>query len=113
MQTQIKATNMEMTDAIRQYVEERLLNVAKIVDEYDGAAMVEVEVGKSSNHHNKGPHMRVEMNLTFLGNLFRAEEEREDLYEAIDVCKDDLKRQVVEHKDRAKDEQRAQRPDKE
>ncbi|NBS41732.1 ribosome-associated translation inhibitor RaiA [bacterium] len=113
MQVNVKTLNMEMTDAIRQYIDEKTLAIAKIVDEYDGAAMVEVEVGKSTNHHNKGPFMRAEMMLTMLGNVFRAEEEREDLYEAIDVCKDDLKRQVVEHKDRAKDEQRAQRPDKE
>ena len=113
MQVNVKTLNMEMTDAIRQYIDEKMLAIAKIVDEYDGAAMVEGEVGKSTNHHNKGPFMRAEMMLTMLGNVFRAEEEREDLYEAIDVCKDDLKRQVVEHKDRAKDEQRAQRPDKE
>lgn len=112
MQTNIKTLNMDMTDAIRQYIDERIASVSKIVDEYDAAAMVDVEVGKSSNHHNKGPFMRAEMTLSFLGNVFRAEEEREDLYEAIDFAKDDLRRQVVEHKERTKDEQRAPRPDK-
>ena len=112
MQIIVKTINMELTDAIRQYVEERMLSVAKLVDD-DASAMVDVEVGKTSNHHNKGPYMRAEMNLTFFGNLFRASEEREDLYEAIDVCKDELKRQVAEHKDRARDQERAPRPDKE
>ncbi|MEI6510574.1 MAG: ribosome-associated translation inhibitor RaiA [Candidatus Uhrbacteria bacterium] len=113
MEIKIKATAIELTDAIRQYVDERVESIAKLVDDYDAAAMVEVEVGKSTQHHNKGPYMRAEINLTFLGNLFRAVEEREDLYEAIDVCKDEVRRQLVEHKDRAKDEQRAPRPDKE
>jgi len=113
MQTNLKTKDMELTDAIRQYVDERMLSIAKLVDDYDAAAMVEVEVGKSTQHHNKGPFLRAEMNLSFLGNVFRSEEEREDLYEAIDVCKDDLRRQLVDHKERAKDEQRAPRPDKE
>ncbi len=113
MEIKIKATAIELTDAIRQYVDERMESIAKLVDDYDAAAMVEVEVGKSTQHHNKGPYMRAEINLTFLGNLFRSVEEREDLYEAIDVCKDEVRRQLVEHKDRAKDEQRAPRPDKE
>lgn len=112
MQIALKTKDMELTDAIRQYVDERMLAVAKLVDEYDPDAMAEVEVGKSTQHHNKGPYMRAEMMLTFLGNVFRSEEEREDLYEAIDVAKDDLRRQVVEHKDRQKDDQRAPRPDK-
>ncbi len=113
MQINLKTKDIEMTDAIRQYVDERMETIAKIVDEYDPAAMVEVEVGKSTQHHNKGPFMRAEMTLSFLGNVFRSEEEREDLYESIDMAKDDLRRQVVEHKERAKDEQRAPRPDKE
>ncbi len=104
--------NMDLTDAIRQYVDERLLAISKIVDEYDPAVLVDVEVGKSTRHHNKGPYMRCEMNVVFLGNVFRGEEEREDLYEAIDTCKDDIRRQIVEHKERVKDEQRVPRPDK-
>jgi len=113
MEIKIKATAIDLTDAIRQYVDERMESIAKLVDEYDSAAMVNVEVGKSTRHHNKGPFMRAEMTLSFLGNVFRSEEEREDLYESIDMAKDDLRRQVVEHKERAKDEQRAPRPDKE
>ena len=109
----IKTLNIDLTDAIRQYVDEKLLTVAKMVDDYDSAALVEVEVGKSTRHHNKGPYMRCEFNMTFLGNMFRAEEEREDLYEAIDVARDELKRQVTEHKEKTRDASRAQRPDKE
>jgi ribosomal subunit interface protein len=113
MQINLKTKDMELTDAIRQYVEEKMLSVSKIADEYDQAAMVDVEVGKSTRHHNKGPYMRAEMNLEFLGNVFRSEQEREDLYEAIDTAKDDLRRQVVEHKERAQDDQRGPRPGKE
>lgn len=112
MQINLKTTGIELTDAIRQYAEEKLDVIQKMV-ESDEAAMVEVEVGKTTAHHNKGPYMRCEMNLTYNGDLIRAEEEREDLYEAIDTCKDDLRRQVAEKKDRMVDERRVPRPDKE
>jgi ribosomal subunit interface protein len=112
MQITVKATNMELTDAIRQYLDEKLVAIDKLVAEWDPAAMVEVEVGKSTRHHNKGPYMRCEMNLSFLGNVFRAEEEREDLYDAIDTCKDELRRQLVDHKDKLRGQRTQPRLDK-
>jgi len=42
MEIKIKATAIDLTDAIRQYVDERMESIAKLVDEYDAAAMVEV-----------------------------------------------------------------------
>lgn len=107
----IKATNMEMTDAIRAYVDSRLDAVAKLTVSMEPAD-VSVEVGKSTNHHNKGPFMRCEINLEIPGSILRAEEEREDLYEAIDMAKDDIVRQLKAHKGRLEDQHRGQRPDK-
>ncbi len=108
----IKSSSLEVSDAIRQYVEEKAVAIEKLVDGDSGASL-EVEIGKTTNHHNKGPFMRAEFMLTFTGEVFRAEEEREDLYEAIDTAKDDLRRQVSEFKERSRDEHRAPRPDKE
>jgi putative sigma-54 modulation protein len=45
--------------------------------------------------------------------VLRAEETAEDLYEAIDLCRDDLQRQVKKYKGRLQDKsQKAQRPGK-
>jgi len=109
----LKATNMDMTDAIREYVVEKTGALDKFVEGFEPAAEMSVEVGKSSNHHNKGPHMRCELNLTLPGTMLRSEEEREDLYEAIDVACDDLKRQLKDHKERLIDQRHAPRPGKE
>ena len=111
--TSIKATNMDMTDAIRAYVEEKVSALDKLVEGYEPAASISVEVGKSSNHHNKGPFMRCEMNLSIPGVMLRSEEEREDLYEAIDVAQGDLKRQLKDHKERLIEKNRGPRPGKE
>lgn len=111
MQTSLKTSNIELTDAIRAYAEEKALSLEKFIHE-DSAALV-MEVGKSTNHHNKGPFMRCEMNLTLPGVMLRAEEEREDLYEAIDAVRDELKRQILDRKERQVDAHRGARPDKE
>ena len=109
----LKTTNMDMTDAIRAYVTEKVAALDKLAEGFEPAASISIEVGKSSNHHNKGPFMRCEMNLSIPGAMLRSEEEREDLYEAIDVAQGDLKRQLKEHKDRLKDLHRGPRPGKE
>ncbi len=110
--TSLKATNIELTDAIKEYVEKRLESLEKLSASFEPAASVAVEVGKSSNHHNKGPFMRCEFTLQVPGTVMRAEEEREDLYESIDAAKDDLARQLKDYKGRLTDAHRGPRPDK-
>jgi len=111
--TSIKATNMDLTDAIRAYVTDKVSALDKLVEGFEPAASISVEVGKSTNHHNKGPFMRCEMNLSIPGVMLRSEQEQEDLYEAVDVAQADLKRQIKEHKDRLIDKNRGPRPGKE
>ncbi len=112
--TFIKATNMELTDAIRTYVEEKVNAFEKLCEEFDPAATLEVEVGKSTQHHAKGPFFRAEMMLRIPGKDLRAETEAEDLYEAVDQVKDQLRRQLADYKDMLHDSRvRASRPGKE
>lgn len=105
---------MDLTDAIRAYVQEKMDTLAKVTQDFEPAVEMRVEVGKTSNHHAKGPYFRAEMQLSVPGEVFRATEEAEDLYAAIDKVKDQLRRQIKSYKDRLKDrDQRAVRPDKE
>ena len=109
----IKATNMELTDAIREYVELKCESLTKLCQEFDPADEMRVEVGKSTKHHSKGPYFRCEMQLHVTGKELRAVEEAEDLYEAIDKVKHQIKRQLTEYKRRLKDrQQKATRPGK-
>lgn len=90
---------MEMTDAIRSYVEEKLMSLDRLTEKYSPSDVV-AEVGKTSEHHQKGDIFRAEFNLTIPGALLRAECVKDDLYAAIDEAKDDLKRQLVDRKER-------------
>jgi len=108
----IKATNLEMTEAIKAYAEEKMFSLDKLMVDFRPEPEVSIEIGKTSEHHAKGLIYFAEANLTVPGNLLRARTEAEDLYEAIDLMKDDLRRQVADFKDRLVDEKHEPRPDK-
>ncbi len=83
----IKGVHMEMTEAIRSYVQKKLEPVKKFVDE---GSKIEVDLGKTTNHHRNGDIFRAEYNIVTDGKLTRIEAVAEDLYTAIDVAQTDL-----------------------
>ncbi len=85
----IKATNIELTEAIENYVEKKIQSLEKFVE--DGVeALARIEVGKTSHHHNKGDIFRAEINLKISDKDFRAVFETSDLYAAIDGMRDEI-----------------------
>lgn len=84
----IKATNMELTEALKDYTEKRLSALQKYIQ---GDATAMVEIGKTTEHHKHGDYFRAEINMTTtLGKQFRAASEKSDLYEAIDDVRDEM-----------------------
>ncbi len=110
--TSLKSTNMDLTDAIRAYVEEKVEHLRKLCGEFDPADRLQVEIGKSTRHHAKGPYFRAEMFLRLPRKELRAQSEAEELYEAIDNVKDQMRRQLADHKDRLHEKNRGARPGK-
>ncbi len=104
----IKATNIELTDAIRAAVDSTLANLGPLTERFGDAVHAHVEVGKTTQHHHKGDIFRAEVNLKIPGKVLRAESETDDLYKSIDAVEDALKRQLAEEKDRFLDEHRGQ-----
>ena len=103
--TKIQGTNLELTDAIRSYVEEKLNSLSKLTQNFE-PAKCDAEVADESGRHNKGPYFRCEFNLEIPGGMLRAEAQDEDLYAAIDAAKDDLRRQVYRKKEKLGAKQR-------
>ncbi len=109
----INGKNMDLTSAIKTYVEEKVSVLEKLTSNFEPAADLKVEVGKTSNHHAKGPFFMAEMQLSVPGELLRVEERAEDLYEAVDRAKDQLRRQLKNYKEKLQDRNhRGSRPDK-
>ncbi len=105
---------MALTDAIKSRVESKSVALGKLTKEFDPAAELRVEVGKSTKHHAKGPFFRAEFQMVVPGNDLRAVTEEEDLYHAIGTARDQLRRQLKDYKNKLKDRDvRGGRPGKE
>lgn len=92
---------MELTGAIKEYVEKRLGTLEKFIRGKEGSSQMNVEVGKTTNHHKNGDVYKAEVNLDANGKHFYAVSEKEDLYSAVDDVKNEIERQLIETKDRA------------
>ncbi|MBI4713995.1 ribosome-associated translation inhibitor RaiA [Candidatus Uhrbacteria bacterium] len=99
----LKGTSLEITNAIQSYVEEKVEALSKICSSFDPADELRIEIGKVTQHHAKGPFFRAEMLLHLPGKELMASQESEDLYEAIDKVKDQMRRQLSEYKEKLKD----------
>jgi len=85
-----KATQFEITPAIRAYAEEKVRMIERLLDDKDADARVEVELEQTTRHHQSGDIFRAEINLRTAQLSLRTEAEEGDLYAAIDVAKDEL-----------------------
>lgn len=93
----IKGVHMEMTEAIRSYVQKKLEPVRKFIDE---GSKVEVDLGKTTNHHKNGDVFRAEYNVFIEGKITRVSAVAEDLYSAIDIAQTDLLDALSTRKDK-------------
>ncbi|MDQ5901733.1 MAG: putative sigma-54 modulation protein [Patescibacteria group bacterium] len=100
MNVNIKATNIELTDAIRDYVHSKISALGKIIGDEEGVNIF-IEIGKESNHHNKGEDVYMcEARMRFMAKDYYVKNFNSDLYAAVDATKDDVLRDVNSDKKR-------------
>lgn len=105
MKINLKATKIEMTDAISNYVQDKM----DMLDKYLGDTQVlncDVEVERIISGQNKGEVFRVEVNLEVPHDLLRVEKTESDLYKAIDKVRDHLDEVIIKYREKARDKQR-------
>jgi len=95
-----KGTNMEITGEIKDYLYKKLAHIEKFINPADESVLCEVELGKISNHHNKGDVFKTEINLHIAGKNLRAVSEMDDLFASIDIAKDEMVRELQSNKDK-------------
>jgi len=100
MQIQLKATEIELTEQLKDYAEKKVLALSKYLSESNEEATASVELAKTTAHHRKGDVFRAEISLRSHGEQYYASSEKEDLYTAIDTVKDDILRELVSSKDK-------------
>jgi putative sigma-54 modulation protein len=105
MKMNLKATKLEMTEAIATYAQEKI----DMLDKFLGDIQVlnlDVELEKSIGSQNKGEIFRAEINLEIPGELLRVEKTEDDLYKAIDKVKDHMEEVIISYKEKLRDKQR-------
>lgn len=100
MKTNIKATGITLTPAISEYIEKKINMLQKFFREED-EVLINVEVGKISNHHKSGEIFRAEIRINTLGQEYYAEAETEDLYASIDKVKDEIVHELTSRRKKA------------
>ncbi|MES2213915.1 MAG: ribosome-associated translation inhibitor RaiA [Patescibacteria group bacterium] len=97
MNIHIKATGIELTGAISDYVYKKIGAVEKYMGPRT-AVDVFVEVGKPSAHHKSGDVFRAEVRMVGEGLNLVATKESDDLYKAIDLVENEVKRELSTEK---------------
>ncbi|HEX7646875.1 MAG TPA: ribosome-associated translation inhibitor RaiA [Noviherbaspirillum sp.] len=90
----ITGHHVDVSPALRAYVEEKLERITRHFDQIIDVAVV-LGVEKPSE---KEKRQRAEVNLRIKGNVLHSEDYAEDLYAAIDGMMDKLDRQVLKCK---------------
>ncbi|HQM18759.1 MAG TPA: ribosome-associated translation inhibitor RaiA, partial [Candidatus Paceibacterota bacterium] len=98
--TNIKATNIELTDAIKDYVNKNLLGLDRFITDPKEDLIIQVEVGKTTRHHKSGDYFRAEFNVDISGKKFYVSAKKDNLYGAIDEAKEALFRKIDYSKNR-------------
>lgn len=98
MKIVFKGTNLELSDALKEYVEEKIGSLDKFIVKKDQQEelLARVELAKTTAHHQSGDIYRAEVNLNLSPNMLRSVVERADMYQAIDEVKDELKIALIE-----------------
>jgi len=105
MQINIKATRLELTEAIRNYFQDKM----DMIEKYLGDIKVincQVEIEKAVGGQHKGEIFRAEVNLQVPRQVLRVEKTEQDLYKAIDKVKDHLELIIKKYKEKLLDKKR-------
>lgn len=93
----ITGKNIELTDAIKKYIEEKMSKLDQYLKDIEP---VEVSVWVQANKGKGEDWSKVEVTLTMPHLTVRSEELSQDLYGAIDIVQEKLERKLRENKER-------------
>ena len=97
MHIHVNGRNLEITDAIKAYVKEKL---GKVVNHYDQITGIDVVLSVIKNPAATGKHV-AEVSCKMNTGVVHCEESADSMYESIDLLADKLDRQVKKFKDKS------------
>ena len=97
MHIYVNGRNIEITDAIKAYVKEKIGEIATHYDQIQG---IDVVLSVIKNPAASGKHV-AEVSCKMSTGVVRCEEAADSMYESIDLLADKLARQVQKFKDKS------------
>ena len=98
MHIYVNGRNIEITDAIKAYVKEK---VGKVANHYDQIQGIDVVLSVIKNPSASGKHVAEVSCKLNSGDVVRGEESADSMYESIDLLADKLDRQVKKFKEKS------------
>lgn len=106
MRINIKATGLELTAPLKEYIEEKVGGLDKYLSRLESEKGLEievfVEVARSTRHHRKGLVYYAEADFKLPGGILRAADEETDVRAAVDGLKDKLREEIIKYKETGK-----------
>ena len=93
MQIITKTKNLELTEALQNYIDEKIGALKKFVD-----AEIFVEVEKETKHHNKGDIFFCQIEVALPGKSLISKPSSDDLYKAIVLAKKEMEQEIKKYK---------------
>ena len=90
----IKTTNIEFTQEISDYLDKRLQSAQKLIDPNDTSVLFDIEIGKTTKHHQSGNIFRAEINLHIAGKQMRVSSEEATIINAINKVEKEIVREL-------------------
>lgn len=100
IKTNLKVTNYNLTPDVQSYLDKKLEKIGEAAEQYQDETILRVEVGKSTDHHQKGDVFRAEIQAHINGRDHRSVSETEDIFTAIDEAKDTFLREMLRDKEK-------------
>lgn len=99
MNINIKTTTISLTPAISEYVDKHLDVIKRFLQD-DPTVQFDLELAKTTNHHRQGDIFKAEIHIVAKDQNIFASVEKEDLYAAIDIVRDEVLRKLKSTKDK-------------
>ncbi|MFA6513926.1 MAG: ribosome-associated translation inhibitor RaiA [Patescibacteria group bacterium] len=106
MNINIRSSRLEITEAIKKYIEVKMGMVEKYLGKSVKVINFDFEIEKSVGGQHKGDIFRAEANLQVPQEVLRVEKTEADMYKAIDKVKDHLELVIKKYKERLIDKKR-------
>lgn len=103
MRVTIRHKNIDITPALQNYIELKIINPARRFLEggiYQELPILDLEFSRLTRHHRKGKVYYAEANLSLGKTVLRAEVEEEDIRACCDLLEEELKREINGFKNR-------------